>query len=158
MVRKVHTQLHSIFLFCSIIITQLLWISSKSELQFVCFIYTLALNFKDWTFSIIVTRYFRPKSGRLNKKVYSKPIVRTLKMIYIHGWVGQLSTTNYFWVMEVTGFSTKKKHKYNKTLKIFSKTKVSTISKKYWKLHFCTVLYICDKMYFIKATSRNLSI
>ena len=36
--------------------TQLLSISSKSELQLACFIHTLALNFKDWTFGVIVTR------------------------------------------------------------------------------------------------------
>ena len=34
MVRKVHVQLHSVFPFCFIIITKLLPISSKSELQF----------------------------------------------------------------------------------------------------------------------------
>ena len=120
MVQKVHTQLHSIFLFCSIIITELPSISSKSDLQFACFIHTLALNFKDWTFGVIVTRHFRPKSRRLNKRVYCKPIDRKLKTIYVHWVVGQLSTTNFFWVMEVTGFWIIKKHKYNKTLKIFS--------------------------------------
>ena len=35
---------------------------------------TLALNFKDWPFGIIVTRHFRPKSGHLNDRVYCKPI------------------------------------------------------------------------------------
>ena len=115
----VNAQLHSVFLFCSIIITQLLWISSKSELQVTCFILTLALNFKDWTFGVIVTRHFRPKSGLLNERVHCEPIDRTLKMIYIRWGVGQLSKINYFWVMEVTGFWIKKRHKYNKTLKIF---------------------------------------
>ena len=71
-------ELHSVFLFCSIIITQLLSISSKSELQFASFIHTLALNFKDWTFGVIVTRHFRPKSGLLNEI-----IDRTLKMLLI---------------------------------------------------------------------------
>ena len=71
-------ELHSVFLFCSIIITQLLSISSKSELQFASFIHTLALNFKDWTFGVIVTRHFRPKSGLLNEI-----IDRTLTMLFI---------------------------------------------------------------------------
>ena len=88
LVWKVHTQLHSIFLSCSIIITQLLWISSKSGLQFTCFIQTLNLHFKDWTFGVIVTRHFRQKSSNLNKRVYCKPIDRTFKMIYIHWKVG----------------------------------------------------------------------
>ena len=72
----------------------------------------LTLNFKDWTFGFIVTRLFRPKSGCLNKRGYCRPIARALKMIYIHWGVGQLSTTYYFWVMEVTGFWIKKRYKY----------------------------------------------
>ena len=35
---------------------------------------TLALNFKDWPFGIIVTWHFRPKSGHLNDRVHCKPI------------------------------------------------------------------------------------
>ena len=65
--------------------TQLLSISSKSELQLACFIHTLALNFKDWTFGVTVTRHFRPKSGRLNERVYCIPIERTLKMLLLRG-------------------------------------------------------------------------
>ena len=44
--------------------------------------YTLALNFKDWAFGVIVTRSFRPKSVHLNERVYCKPIDRTLKMLF----------------------------------------------------------------------------
>ena len=80
----------------------------------------ISLEIWGLTLGVIVTRPFRPKSGPLNKRVYCKPIDRTLKMIYIHWRVGQLSKINYFWVMEITGFWIKKKHKYNKTLKIFS--------------------------------------
>ena len=80
----------------------------------------ISLEIWGLTLGVIVTRPFRPKSGSLNKRVYCKPIDRTLKMIYIHWRVGQLSKINYFWVMEITGFWIKKKHKYNKTLKIFS--------------------------------------
>ena len=146
MVRKVHTQLHSIFLFCSIIITQLLWISSKSERQFVCFIYTLALNFKDWTFSIAVTRYFRPKSGRLNKRVYSKPIVRTLKMIYIHVGVGQLSMTNYLWVKEVTVSRQKRNINITRLWKYSQKQKFPQSPKSiknYTSVQFCISVIKC---------------
>ena len=78
-----------------------------------CFIHILDLNFKDCTFGVIVTRYFRPKSGRLNKRVYCKPIDRTIELIYILWGVGHFSSTIYFWVMEVTCFWIKK-HKYNK--------------------------------------------
>ena len=51
--RKVHAKLYSIFLFCSIITTQLLSTSLKSELQFwpvseLGIFHTLALNFKAW--------------------------------------------------------------------------------------------------------------
>ena len=78
----------NLFLFCSILITQLLSISLKSELQFLTVseywkLYTLALNFKDWPFDAIVTRHFRPKSGHLNERVYCKPIDGTLKMLFI---------------------------------------------------------------------------
>ena len=44
---------------------------------------TLALNFKDWSFGVVVTRHFRPKSGHLNDRVYCKSIDRTLKMLLI---------------------------------------------------------------------------
>ena len=43
---------------------------------------TLALNFKDWNFSGIVTW---PKSGHLNDRVYCKPIDKVLKMLFIEG-------------------------------------------------------------------------
>ena len=46
---------------------------------------TLALNFKDWPFGVIVTRHFRPKSGHLNDRLYCKSIDRTLKMLFIEG-------------------------------------------------------------------------
>ena len=69
---------------------------------------TLALNFKDWPFGIIVTRHFRPKSGHLNDRVYCKPIEQ-LTLKNVTQWeVGQLSMTNHSWVMEVTGFWVKK--------------------------------------------------
>ena len=111
-------ELHSVFLFCSIIITQLLSISSKSELQFASFIHTLALNFKDWTFGVIVTRHFRPKSGLLNEIVYCKPIDRTLKMLFIERSGSFLRPT----ISELLKLlvSIYKKNKYNGTLKIFS--------------------------------------
>ena len=47
--------------------------------------HTLALNFKDWPFGVIVTRHFRPKLGHLNESVYFKPLNRTLKMLFIEG-------------------------------------------------------------------------
>ena len=117
----------------------------------------LTLNFKDWTFGFIVTRHFRPKSVCLNKRGYCRPIARILKMIYIHWGVGQFSTTYYFWVMEVTGFWIKKRHKY----KIYfpQNTKVSTMSREYRKAQFWIQwLYNYDKMYLTKAASKNLSI
>ena len=43
---------------------------------------TLALNFKDWIFSIIATLCLRPKSGHLNDRVYCKPIDRAKKMLF----------------------------------------------------------------------------
>ena len=46
---------------------------------------TLALNFKDWPFGVIVTHHFRPKSGHLNDRLYYKSINRTLKMLFIEG-------------------------------------------------------------------------
>ena len=115
------------------------------------------LNFKDWTFGFIATRHFRPKSGRLNKRVYCRSIARALKVIYIHWGVGQLSTTSFFWVMEVTGFWIKKKHKYK--IYFSQKTKVSTISREYRKAQFW-IQWLCnyDKMYLTKTASRNLSI
>ena len=86
--RKVHAQLYYIFLFCSIITTQLLSTSIKSEWQFwpvseLGIFHTLALKFKDWPFDVIVTRHFRPKLVHLNESVYCKPIDRTLKMLFI---------------------------------------------------------------------------
>ena len=63
--------------------------------------------------------------------------------------------TNYFRVIEGIGFWIKREYKCNKTLKIFSS---KNISRKYQKVQFCIQwLYICDKIYLIKATSRNLS-
>ena len=46
---------------------------------------TLALNFKNWPFGVIVTHHFRPKSGHLNDRLYCKSINRTLKMLFIEG-------------------------------------------------------------------------
>ena len=43
---------------------------------------TLALNFKDWIFSIIATLRLRPKSGHLNDRVYCEPIDRAKKMLF----------------------------------------------------------------------------
>ena len=79
---------YTLFLFCSTITTQLPSTSLKSELQFwpiseLGIFHTLALNFKDWLFDVIVTRHFRPKSVHLNESVYCKPIDRTLKMLFI---------------------------------------------------------------------------
>ena len=86
--QKVHDRLYPIFLFCSIITTQLLSTSLKSELQFwpvseLGIFHTLVLDFKDWLFDIIVTRHFRPKSVHLNESIYCKPSDRTLKMLLI---------------------------------------------------------------------------
>ena len=83
--QKVHAQRHSFFL-CSIIITELLSTSLKSELQFlpaseIGKFHTLALNFKDWSFGVIVTRHVRPKLGHLNERIYFKLIDRTSKFI-----------------------------------------------------------------------------
>ena len=74
--------------FCSIIITELLSTSLKSELQFLSAsemrkLQALALNFKDRPFGVIVTRHFRPKLGHLNERVYCKLIDRTSKMLFI---------------------------------------------------------------------------
>ena len=71
-----------IFLFCSIIKTQLPSTSLKRELQFLLVLemgifHTLTLNFKDWRFGVIVTRHFRSKSDQLNGSVYCKPIDRS---------------------------------------------------------------------------------
>ena len=105
LVRKVHAQLYTIFLFCSIITTQLLSTSLKSELQLwpvweLGIFHTLALNFKNWPFDVIITRHFRPKSVDLNEIVYFKNV--------IYWGFTQLSTTKHCWVMEMTGFGTKK--------------------------------------------------
>ena len=45
----------------------------------------LALNFKDCTFGVIVTRRFRPISSCLNERAYCKAIDRKLKMLFIEG-------------------------------------------------------------------------
>ena len=112
----------------------------------------ISLEIWGLTLGVIVTRHFRPKSGPLNKRVYCKPIDRTLKMIYIHWRFGQLSKINYFWVMGITGFWIKKKHKYNKTENIFLKKQVSTIFRKYRKLQFW-IEWLCigDKIYLNKS-------
>ena len=80
----------TIFLFCSIIIPQLLPSSFKSELPFLPGsemgnFHTLVLNFKNWPFSVIVKRHFRSKPGHLNQRVCCKPIETTLKMLFIEG-------------------------------------------------------------------------
>ena len=46
--------------------------------------HTLALNFKDRLFGVIITRQFRPKPGHLNNGTI-KPVDRTLKMLFIKG-------------------------------------------------------------------------
>ena len=46
---------------------------------------TLALNFTDWPYGVIVTRHFRPKSGNLNDRVYCKQTDGTLNMLFIVG-------------------------------------------------------------------------
>ena len=62
------------FFGCSTIITELLSGSVKSELKFLPVpemgtFHTLVLNFKDWPFGVVVTRYFRTKFGYLNERV-----------------------------------------------------------------------------------------
>ena len=79
--------------------------------------HTQAFNFKDWPFNVIVTSHFRIKCGHLNEKVYCKPVDRTLKCYLLRGQTA-LSDQSLL-VIEVTGFWIKK-HKYKKTLKIFS--------------------------------------
>ena len=76
------------FCLCSIIITELLSTSLKSELKFLPFsemgkFPTLALNFKDWPFGVMVTRHFRRKLDHLNERVYCCLIDRTSKMLLI---------------------------------------------------------------------------
>ena len=75
--QNVNAQLNSIFLFSTIIITELhlLPVSDVGKCQ------TLALNFDGWPFSTTVTRYFRPKLGHSNERVYCKPIDRRLKTL-----------------------------------------------------------------------------
>ena len=88
LVRTVDAQLYPIFYFCSIMTTQLLLTSLKSELQLwtvseLGIFHTLALNFNGWTFEVIIIRHFRPTSVHLNESVYCKPIDKTLKMLFI---------------------------------------------------------------------------
>ena len=76
------------FCLCSIITTELLSTSLKSELKFLPFsemgkFPTLALNFKDWPFGVMVTRHFRRKLDHLNERVYCCLIDRTSKMLLI---------------------------------------------------------------------------
>ena len=109
--QKVHAQLYSLFLYCSIIIIELLSTSIKIELQFLPFpemgkFHTLALNFKFWPFSVIVTRHFRPNLGQLNEWKYCKLIDRTSKRLFIN-------TTKQNWVKETSKTC-------KKTLKTFS--------------------------------------
>ena len=139
MVRKVHVQRHSVFLFCSIIIPRLL--SSKSELQFPCFVHTLALNFKDWTFGVILTRHFRPKSRCLNGRVYCKPIDVTSKMLFIEGRTtlcNQLFLSYWsYWLLD------KKETNITKLWKYFPQKNFQKVSKvQFWKQW----LYIFDKI------------
>ena len=47
--------------------------------------HTLTLNFKDWRFSVIVMRHFRPKLGHLNERVHCKLIDRTSKLLFTEG-------------------------------------------------------------------------
>ena len=158
MVQKVHTQLHFVFLFCFIIITQLLWISSKSELKFLCFIHRLVLNLKDWIFGVILTRHFRPKSDCLNERIYIKPIDKTSKMLFIE-WSGSFLRPNIFELLKLLVFGLKRNRNITRLWKYFpQKTKVSTICRKYRKIQFWIQwLFICDKIYLTKATSRSLS-
>ena len=78
------TVLHLSFLFHnnnSVTINKLIkWITIPPVSKMGIF-HTLALNFMDWPFRVIVTRHFRPKSGHLNEIVYCKRIDRTLKNV-----------------------------------------------------------------------------
>ena len=107
MVRKVHAQLHFVFLSRSIIITQLLRISSKIELKFTCFIHTLALNLKDRTFGVILTRHFRPQLDCLNERVYIKPTDKTSKMLFIE-WSGSFLRPKIFELLKLLVFGLKR--------------------------------------------------
>ena len=103
----------------------------KSELQFLSVseirkFHTLTVNFKDWPFSAIVTRHFRPKSGHLIERVNFKPIDKTvinLENLFIEGSGSFLRPTG-FWI---------KKHKYKRTENVFFKKQVSLMSTKYHK-------------------------
>ena len=84
--QKVHARLYSVFLYCSIIITELLSTSLQSQFQPVSEMgksHALAMNFKGWPFGVIVKRHFRSKVGHLNERVYCKLIDRTSKVLFI---------------------------------------------------------------------------
>ena len=109
--QKVHTQLYSFFLYRSIIIIELLSTSIRIELQFLTFpemgkFHTLALNFKFWPFSAIVTRHFRPNLSQSNERKYCKLMDRTSNSLFIN-------TTKQNWVKETSKTC-------KKTLKTFS--------------------------------------
>ena len=118
-----------ILFYCSIIITESLSTSLKSELQFLPELqpvskmgklHTQALNFKDWPFGVIVTRHFRSKLSHLNERVYCKLIGRTSKMLFIKESGSFLRPISpELRKLMVFGW---KKHKCKKTLKIFSLT------------------------------------
>ena len=138
--QKVHAQQHSFFL-CSIIITELLSTSLKSELQFLPVsemgkFHTLVLNFKDWPFAVIARRHFRPKLGHLNEGVYCKLINRNQKCYSLRNRAAfydqPVLSYGSYWVLDK-----KEKHKCKKTLKMFSlKKQVLKISRKYQKVQF----------------------
>ena len=65
--------------------------------------HTLALNFKDCPFGVIVTGRFRPKLGHLNERAYCKLIDRASKMLSINGSGSFLRPTS-FELQKLLGF------------------------------------------------------
>ena len=81
-------QLYSTFLFSSIIIIQLLSCFRSVK------VHTLIFNVAGWPFGVTVTRYFRPKSGHSNERVYRKQIGRRLKTLLKNGFASFLRPIN----------------------------------------------------------------
>ena len=115
----------NLFLFCSKLVTQLLSTSFKKvnynsrlfQKQKKFSYSTLAQNFKDWPFGVILTWHFRSKSGNLSDSVYCKPIDRTSKMFFTEGSGNILRPAILdLWKLLVFGY----KNKYKKILKIIS--------------------------------------
>ena len=78
--QNVQVWLYFTFLFSSIMIPGLLSACLNTELHLLPV--SEALNFGGWPFSITVTRYFKPKSGHSNERVYRKSIDRILKTLH----------------------------------------------------------------------------